>query len=192
MGREQEYSSAGYKAGKAGAFLSCLFSFKKLPLIGRRSAGLVFTSKRLIRIVRRCEGSSMIVAIGTWLIDTLVHVVAHGAIALLHYLVMGTSRIIVSAVHVAIFAEICPFTLASGNGSRSVVNTLPYEKAIRRAVWFMTICARQDVVAALVVIVRRPEIGIATVITGSSPAMLFRIPVKLVKVSSKPSTPDII
>jgi hypothetical protein len=134
----------------------------------------------------------MIVAIGTWLIDALVHVMANGAIALLHYLVMGTSGIIVPAVHVAIFAEFCPFTFASGNGSNTVVNPLPYKKGIRRAVWFMTIRARQDIVSALVVLVRIPEIGIATVIAGSRPSMLFCTPLKLVKVSIKPGTPYII
>jgi hypothetical protein len=49
----------------------------------------------------------------------------------------------------------------------------------------MTVGARQNIAAALVVLVRRPEIGIAAVIAGGCPAMLFRLPVNLVKVSSK-------
>jgi hypothetical protein len=134
----------------------------------------------------------MIMAVGTRLVDTLVHIMTHGAIALLQYFIMGTSRIIMSTMHMAVFAEIRPFPPAPGNGSRAVVNPLPYKKGIRSAVWFMAISARQDIVAALVVTVRRPEIGITTVIAGRGPAMLFSIPTELVKVSPKPSTPDII
>jgi len=115
-----------------------------------------------------------------------------GANALLYYLIVGPSRIIMSTMHMAVFAKICPFPLASGNGSCAVVNPLPYKKGIRSAVWFMAISARQDIVAALVVIVRIPEIGITTVIAGSGPAMLFNIPAKLVKVSSKLNTVDIV
>jgi len=97
-----------------------------------------------------------------------------------------------AAMHMAVFAEIRPFPLASGNGSCAVVNPLPYEKGIWGTMWFMAISTRQDIVAALVIIIRIPEIGITTAIAGSCPSMFFSIPVKLVKVSSKLSTVDIV
>jgi hypothetical protein len=115
-----------------------------------------------------------------------------GANALLYYLIVGSTRIIMSTMHMAVFAEIGPFPPASGNGSRTVVNPLPYKKRIWSAMWFMAISTRQDIVAALVIIIRIPEIGITTAIAGSCPAMFFSIPVKLVKVSSKLSTVDIV
>ncbi len=82
------------------------------------------------------------------------------------------------------------FPMAHGN--RTVVNPLPYKKGIWGTMWFMAISARQDIVAALVIIIRIPEIGITATVAGSCPSMFFIIPVKLVKVSSKLITVDIV
>ena len=46
----------------------------------------------------------MIVAIGTRLIYTLMYIMTLDAIALLQYLKMGTTRVIVSTMHMAIIA----------------------------------------------------------------------------------------
>jgi len=57
---------------------------------------------------------------------------------------------------------------------------------------FMAISAGEHVIAALVIIVRIPEIGVTTTIGGSRPSMFFGIPAELVKVSSKLSAENIV
>jgi hypothetical protein len=63
-----------------------------------------------------------------------------------------------------------------------------YEKYIRRAMRFMTICAGEDVIAALGRLVRRAYLG--TSIVCSASAVLFCIPAECMKVPAKGRAAD--
>ena len=111
-------------------------------------------SERFVRAVLCCETPSMIVAIGARHIVKIRNTMTDRAIALLHYFVVGITRIVVSTVRVTCLAKIRPFPPASRNDRLKPVNLSSYKIKVRRAMGLVAIRTGQNIATALRILIR--------------------------------------